>query len=83
MYWNHMPNTDNDHVTQYVDVTYDPATYQFDPDGSNTCQWVDFTDGCFADWRPDTVNLTFTLLKDTTGLEEGTSHPLVMIWTYD
>lgn len=68
LYWN-----DDDAIGFDVGVTYDAATHYFDYQSYSACAPFDFLDGCFADLGENEFKLTFSLLKSTVGLEEGTT----------
>ena len=69
LYWNHNPNL----AAVYTGVTYDASTYKFYDTASTRCNDLNFLDGCFADLRApgNAYSLTFSLLKSTEGLADG------------
>ena len=78
-YWNH--GLDNEYVTLYNGVTYYDFTDTFYFSDKTYCNDFQFLEGCFADLRgSNTYHLTFSLLKSTTGLGDGSSHSFFFLW---
>ena len=71
LYWHHSPN----YVTYYYGVTYNDSTKIFGDGGITDCLDFLFISPCFADLRApgNAYSLTFSLLKSTDGLADGSN----------
>lgn len=80
-YWNNVPDK---YVTKYYGVYYvDATTKYFGYAGRTYCLGWNFLETCFSDLRvpENDYYLTFRILNNVDGLEEGSLQYLYFLWT--
>jgi hypothetical protein len=80
LYWKTVYGT----ASIYTGVDYSSETFQFSYADSVICDDFLFLDGCFADLKTENAfHFSFSLLKSTEGLAEGTNLSFHFLWDYD